>query len=207
MDTNPEPTKPGDAVERASSKARGIANQAGREARAAAERGADVAKRTAEAAAEATRRATEQTEDAVKLGLRVIADVQKPLTDIGIDQGRRMLDVTARMGDAYREAAERTADDVHALIASWENYGRGLQRWQHAWFDLFQQSIGGFDRKRQELLRCNSLEEFAGVQRDIYVDYVNYLLNAGTTLLQLAGQIAQSAAEPLQQRARVSARA
>src|SRR4051794_6386590 len=122
MDTNPEPTKAGEAVERMSSRVQGAANQAGREAGAAAERAADVAKRTAEAAADAARRATEQTEDAVKLGLRVIADVQNPLTDIGIDQGRRMLDVTARMGDAYREAAGRTADDVHALIASWENY-------------------------------------------------------------------------------------
>ena len=207
MADHPEPTKAGDAVERMSSRVQGAANQAGREARLAAERGADVAKRTAEAAAEATRRAAEQTEDAVKLGLRVIAGVQNPLTDVGIDQSRRMLDVTVRLSDAYREATERTADDVHALIASWENYGRGLQRWQHTWFDLLQQSVGRFDRKRQELLRANSVEEFADVQRDMYIDFVNHMLNAGTTLLQLAGQITQSAAEPLQQRARSSARA
>src|SRR5689334_4735987 len=111
MADNPELTKAGDTVERMTSRVQGAANQAGRETRAAAERGADVAKRTAEATAEATQRAAEQTEDAVTLGLRLIAGVRNPLADVGIDLSRRVLDVTVRLSDAYRQAAERTADD------------------------------------------------------------------------------------------------
>jgi hypothetical protein len=134
--------------------------------------------------------------------LRAIAGAQGPLADAGFDQSQRTLEVTTRVTDVYRDAAERAANDLDALIGSWTSLGRGLQRWQHAYFDQLQQFMGSIARRRQELLRSNSPVEFATVQRDLYVDLVKRTLEANATLLQLTGQIAQEAVRPLQERAR-----
>jgi Phasin protein len=100
----------------------------------------------------------------------------------------------------YREAAERAAGDVHALFDSCTSLGRGLQHWQHAYFDYLQQWLESVARKRKDLVQTNSPVQFAEVQRDLYVDLVNHTLKASTALLQLAGQIAQDAVRPLHDR-------
>ena len=41
------------------------------------------------------------------------------------------------------------------------------------------------------------------LQRDLYVEMVNSAITSGSTLLQLAGQVAQDTARPLQERARL----
>ncbi|MBV8867971.1 MAG: hypothetical protein JOY65_00935, partial [Acetobacteraceae bacterium] len=53
------------------------------------------------------------------------------------------------------------------------------------------------------LLRAGSPVEAAQIQRDLYVEMVNSAIASGSTLLQLAGQIAQDTARPLQDRARL----
>ena len=45
----------------------------------------------------------------------------------------------------------------------------------------------------------------AALTRDLYVDFVNHTAKASATLLQLAGQIAQDAVRPLQERAHARA--
>jgi hypothetical protein len=162
---------------------------------------ADATRRTAEAAADATRHAAAQGNEMAMSSLRAIAGVQGPLADAGFDQSQRALDVTTRVTDVYHDAAERAAHDLDALIGSWTSLGRGLQRWQHAYFDQLQQFMGSVARKRQDLLRSNSPVEFASVQRDLYVDLVRRAFEANATLLQLTGQIAQEAVRPLQERA------
>jgi hypothetical protein len=189
------------------------ADQIGQEARQAGEKNAEAARRIAEATADTTRRAAEAAADVTRRAaaqgnevamssLRAIAGAQGPLADVGLDQSQRALEVTTRVTDVYHEAAERAANDLDALIGSWTTLGRGLQRWQHAYFDQLQQFMGSIARKRQDLLRSNSPVEFATVQRDLYVDLVRRAFEANATLLQLTGQIAQEAVRPLQERAR-----
>jgi hypothetical protein len=55
-----------------------------------------------------------------------------------------------------------------------------------------------------DLLRCKSFEEFARVQRDMYVDSLNYSLEATGTLLEAAGTIAQDALKSLHERTRAA---
>jgi hypothetical protein len=189
-----------------------VADQTEQEVRGVAERGADVAKRTAETVADATRRtaevaanttrhAADQGREATVSGLRAIAGFEGPLADAGFEQSRRVVETTAHVTDVYREAAERTAGDVHALFDSWASLGRGLQHWQHAYFDHLQQWGESIARKPQNLIQSKSPVEFAEIQRDVYVDLVSITFRASTTLLQLAGKIAQDAVRPLQERA------
>lgn len=191
-------------------------DQIAQAARQIGEKGADAAKRTvdttadatrraAEVAADATQRAADQGREATIAGLRAIAGVQGPLADAGFEQSRRALEVTSGMTDVYRQAAERAADDVCALFDSWMSLGRGLQQWQQAYVDAVRQSVERLSRKRQDLLQTSSPVQFAEVQRDLYVDFVNSTLRGSTTLLQLTAQIAQEAVRPLQERANTRA--
>lgn len=176
-------------------------------AREAGQKGAEAVQRTGAAAAEVARRAAIQGEEAAALGLRAIAGAQRPIADLGLDQSRRMVEQTARVTEIYRDAAERTSEDVQALMTSLTSLGRGVQNWQHAYLDLLQQGMGRVSQKQQELYRCGSIVEVAAVQRDLYLEGIRNLFTTNTTLLQLAGQIAQDAVRPLQERARTSAAA
>lgn len=218
MPETAESRKPAETSERNQSDARDRsrldagADQVGREARQIGERSVEAAKRTAETTADATRRTPEVAADitrrlfdhgpeAAMTSLRAIAGVQRPLADAGFEQSRRVLETTAHITDVYREGAERAANEAHALFDAWANLGRGLQRYQRTYFELFQQSMGTIARKRQDLLRSNSPVEFAEVQRDLYVDLVRNASTANATLLHLTGQIVQDAVRPLEQRA------
>ena len=158
-------------------------------------------RRTADAAAETAQRATDQGREAIVSGLRAVANAQGPLADAGFEQSRRALEITSRVTDVYRQAAERAADDVHALFDSWMSLGRGLQQWQQAYADALRQSLESVADKRQDLLQSDSPVHFAEAQRDLYVDLVRNTVQASTRLLELAGQIVQDSARPLQQRA------
>jgi hypothetical protein len=157
----------------------------------------DAAQRTAEIA----RNTAERGREAALSGFRAIAGAQAPLADAGFEQSRRALEVTSAVTDVYRQAAERAAGDVRALFDCWANLGRGMQQWQQAYVDAVRGSMESLTRKRQDLVQANSPVQFAEVQRDLYVDFVNHTAKASATLLQLAGQIAQDAVRPLQERA------
>ena len=122
-----------------------------------------------------------------------------------MEQSQRALEITSRVTCVYCQAAEHAAEDVRALFDSWTSLGRGLQQWQQAYYDTVGQSVESIARKQPDFAQINSPVQFAEIQRDLYIDLVNNSLKASTTLLQLAGQIAQNAVRPLQERAHAHA--
>jgi hypothetical protein len=204
--THPEARDP-DSV---GGRLRAVAGQNAQDARNIGERTAEAAARTADTVADVTRdmtqRVADQGREAVRLGLRAVAGAQAPLADVSYDRSRRLVETTARVTDIYHDAAQRTADDVQALVGSFTSLGRGLQQYQHAYLDVLNRSLESVSRKQQDLFRANSPVELAEVQRDIYLDAVNNMLTGSTMLLQIAGQIAQEAVKPLQERARAHGR-
>ena len=166
----------------------------------------DATVRTADAAAEMGQRAAEQGRNVMLLGLRSAAGMNGRFADVSYSRSHHLLGATARALDIYREAGEHTAENVQALITSSISLGRGIQQIQHAYFDLLDRAMQRAKRKPQDLLRAKTLEELAEGQRDLYVDAVNYALEASTTLLQLTARVTQDAMRPLQGRANESAR-
>ncbi len=175
--------------------------------REAGERGASAAGQATDAFSQAARDTAAQGRDVIDAGIRMMTRAQAPLADAGYHQSRRLIESSARVTDAYREAAERSAEDAQALIAACTSIGRGLQQWNHACLDLVSQSVERSAQKRQAFLQCNSVVDLAHVQRDLYLDTIDGLFTSSTTLLQLAGRIAHDALRPLQDRARESQRA
>jgi hypothetical protein len=208
MALTPETKKPAETpapglVDPEGHKVSATANRAGNEAREAGEQGGQAAQHSAEVVGLLASRAIEQGREGVRLSLRTVAEAQRPVAERGYAQGQQAIETAARVSEAYRQAAERTAEDVQALAVSWTHFVRGAQQWQHAYFDMAQRAFQRFGSRPQALLRANSPVEAAQIQRDLYVEAVNSAITSGSTLLQLAGQIAQDIARPLQERARL----
>lgn len=188
------------ASREAAERAGDIFNRATDEASAIGSSIADTMARHAEAAAEMSQRAAEQGSNVMWLGMRTAAGMNSRLADSNYDRGHRVLDVTARALDIYREAAESSAEKVQTLFTSWTHLGRGVQQMQVAYLQLLDRALKDASRKPQDLLRAKSVEEFAQIQRDLYIDSVNNALEATSTLLQLAGRVAQRAMPTAQSR-------
>jgi hypothetical protein len=186
----------GQRVSAAADRAAGAAGEAG-------ERGGQAAQHSAEVVGLLASRALEQGREGVRLGLRTVAEAQRPVAERGYAQGQQAIETAARVSEAYRQAAERTAEDVQALAVSWTHLVRGAQQWQHAYFDMAQRALQRLGGRPQALLRAGSPVEAAQIQRDLYVEAVGSAIVSGSALLQLAGQIAQDTARPLQERARL----
>jgi hypothetical protein len=178
------------------------ADRATDEAQEMGEKGAGLTAQAVNTAAGVAGRAAEQGRETLGRGLRTVAEASIPLAEKSFGEGRRMVEASAHVADVYSKAANDTAEDMQALVASYAQLGQGLQRMQTAYFDLMQRSLARAKRQPQDLLRCKSPVEFAEVQKDLFTDGVAFMMESSTTLLRLAGQVVQGAAGPLEARAR-----
>jgi hypothetical protein len=180
------------------------AHQAADELRDVGDAVAETVVRTADAAVEMGQLVAEQQREVMLLGVRAAAGMNGRLADAGYGRCHHVVGAAARALNICREAGETTAENVQALFSAYVTLGRGMQQMQHAALDLLDRAVDRATHKPQDLLRCKTLEEFAEVQRDLYLDAVNHALESSTTLLtllQLAAQTAQQAMRPLHGRA------
>ena len=168
-------------------------NSTADEARTIGSNAADTMARGAEAAADIAQRSAEQSREVVWLGVRTAAGVHGRLADVSYDRGHRTLGASARALDIYRQAGESAAEKMHALFTTYQQLGRGVQQMQVAYLQMIDRAMQQSTRKPQDLLRAKSIEELAEVQRDLYLDAINHAFEATSTLLQIAGRIAQQA--------------
>ncbi|MBV8071995.1 MAG: hypothetical protein JO270_18950 [Acidobacteriaceae bacterium] len=180
------------------------AEQIGQNVRDIGKKGAEATARTGQGAAELVRQAADQNQCLVQAGWRTMAEAQAPIADVIFQQSQRIMENAARATDVYREASERTSDDVRALVDSFTVLTRGLQNWYRAYLDLTQRSIARVSDKCHDSSRVSSPVDVAEMQRALYVEGVQFLYTSSTTLLQLGGGILQEAVRPLQERSRAT---
>lgn len=178
-----------------------VAHQNVEDLREVGETVADTVVKTTDAAVEIGQRVAEQGQEVMMLGVRAAAGMNGRLAEAGYGRGHRMLGAAARALQVWQEASNTTAENVQALFSTYLTVGQGLQQMQHAYLEMLDRAVDQAAHKPQALLRAKSLEEFAEVQRDLYLDAVNRAVEFSTTLLQIAAQTAQQAMRPLQARA------
>jgi Phasin protein len=181
-------------------RAENVLNRTVDEAGAISSSMADTMARSAEATAEVSQRVAEQGRDAVRLGVHTAGNVNSRFADASYDRNHRVLESTTRALEVYREAAESSAEKVQTLVASWTTLGRGVQQMQLAYLQMLDRTLKGASHKPQDLLRAKSVEEFAAIQRDLYIDTINHVFEANSILLQMAAGVAQEARPALQNR-------
>ncbi len=178
-----------------------VAHQNVEDLREVGETVADTVVKTTDAAVEIGQRVAEQGQEVMMLGVRAAAGMNGRLAEAGYGRGHRMLGAAARALQVWQEASNTTAENVQALFSTYLTVGQGLQQMQHAYLEMLDRAVDQAAHKPQALLRAKSLEEFAEVQRDLYLDAVNRAVESSTTLLQIAAQTAQQAMRPLEARA------
>jgi Phasin protein len=181
-------------------RAENVLNRTVDEAGAISSSMADTMARSAEATAEVSQRVAEQGRDAVRLGVHTAGNVNSRFADASYDRNHRALESTTRALEIYREAAESSAEKVQTLFASWTTLGRGVQQMQLAYLQMLDRTLKGASHKPHDLLRAKSVEEFAAIQRDLYIDTINHVFEANSILLQMAAGVAQEARPALQNR-------
>lgn len=153
---------------------------------------------TAEAVTDVSSKVATQGREVMMQGVRTAADVSGRIADINFGRGHHLVASTAQAMDVYRDAAERSAENVQALFNSYATLGRGIQQMQHAWLEMLDHRIETAAHKPQDLLRCRNIVEVAEVQRDLYLDTLHHVFDASSRLLEMAGRTAQDAVRPLQ---------
>jgi hypothetical protein len=167
-------------------------------AREAAHVMTDTVAETADAATAMSSKVAEQSREVMMMAARTAADVGGRVADISLGRSHRLLNSTAQAMDVYRDASERSAERVNALVSSYMSLGRGLQQMQHAWLEIFDHTLENAVHKPQDMLRCRNLVELAEVQRDLYLDTISHAVESSSRLLELATRTAQDAVRPLQ---------
>ncbi len=158
--------------------------------------GETMANKTSETA----QRTIEHGRETAQRSIDAIASAQAPLADMRQEGTRKFAENAEKVTAVYRDAAERSADDIKALVGAYSNIGRGLQGYQHAYLDDLRQSMQTMTSKWQALFRAQTPVAFAETQRDIYFESLTGMISGTTKLLELMGKISQDASKPLQQR-------
>ncbi len=156
-----------------------------------------VTDRAVEAGERMTETAAAQDRDSMLMGARAAADLSGKVGDISFGRSHHMMSSAAHAMDIYRDAAERSAGRVQALMASAMTLGRGMTSIQHAWLEMADHTMETAVHKPQDLFRCKTMIELAEVQRDLYLDAINHAFESTSRLLEMAGRTAQDAVRPL----------
>lgn len=175
----------------------GAAEATADRARQATETLTDNVSEAADTAASASLKTAATGRDTMLMGARTAAGVTGKVADISFNRSRDMVASSAQAMDIYTGAAERTAERVQALMSSGLTLSRGMQKMQHAWLEMVDQTMERAAHRPQDLLRCKTLVEVAEVQRDLYTDAVNHAFETSSRLLELAASVAQDAVRPL----------
>lgn len=183
----------GEALERGET----IAQEAAEEFRGMGESVADTVAKTADAAVKMSQRVVEQGREVIMLGMCAAAGMNGRLAEVGCGSSHRALGSAARALQIWHAAGDSSAENLQALFSSYLRLGHGLQHMQHVWLDMLDRAMDEASRAPQDLLRCKSPEQFAEVQRNLYLGAVNRAVESSSTLLQLAVQTAQQAMRPL----------
>mgnify|MGYP002622413268 CR=1 FL=1 len=159
----------------------------------AADADAAVTGRGVHTLVDAARRAADQDQERLRAAAGTIADFAN---------ADRALEATARITGLYCRTMQDTTEDMQALMACCSNVGQGIQQMQQTWFEVLRRSIEQARHQPQDLLRCRTPEEFAQVQRDLYLDSVAMMLDSSMAMLRATGDMVSKAMKPLEGRAR-----
>jgi hemerythrin superfamily protein len=151
--------------------------------------GEEMPERAAEGAAAAFR----QGADVAAAGARRLTqDLAKQA-----ERGNRAMLVAAEI---YSETAQLTAEDLQAIATCSTIAAGGMTDMRQAWMEWLSRSLRAGARASQELLRCTTLEQFAGVQRDFLKESLENLMEGSAQILRISGRISEDARRPIEDR-------
>jgi hypothetical protein len=112
-------------------------------------------------------------------------------------------EATDRVADATTRAtdeADRAARDLSGAFAnSYSVFADGIQELQHGYWRIVQQSVDIAATAPAEMMRCRSLTELSELQREIFHKYLDRVVDANRTLMDVSARVAGNVTKPLQE--------
>ena len=112
----------------------------------------------------------------------------KETVDAAADTARRATDETVRA----------TRDLGGAFANSYGVFADGIRELQHGYWRIVQNSFDIAASAPAEMMRCRSLTELSELQRGIFSKYLDGVVDANRTLIDVSARVAEKAARPLQ---------
>lgn len=148
---------------------------------------------------EALQAATE-TEATLRRGVAAAAEgahrTFEEVRDHGERAGRAVLAAT----EIYGDTAQLTAQDLQAIATCSTIAVGGMNEMRQAWVDWLNRTLRMSARASQELLRCTTLEQLAGVHRAFLQESLDNLLEGSAEMLRISSRISESACRPIEDR-------
>jgi len=95
------------------------------------------------------------------------------------------------------EAVHATRDLTGAFATSYGVFADGIQELQHGYWRIVQNSFNIATSAPAEMMRCRNLTELSELQREIFSKYLDGVVDANKTLIDVSARVAETAAKPL----------
>jgi hypothetical protein len=111
---------------------------------------------------------------------------------------KETVDRTADAASRTTREATRTAHDLSGAFAkSYGVFADGIQQLQHGYWRIVQQSVDIAASAPAEILKCRNLSELSLLQREIFHKYLDGVVDANRTLMDVSTRVAENAVRPL----------
>ncbi len=100
----------------------------------------------------------------------------------------------------YGETAQITAQEMQTIATCSSIAAGGLGEMRQAWMDWVNRGLRAGARASQELMRCTTIEQLAGIQRDFLKESLENLLEGSAQMLRISSRISEDAARPMEDR-------
>jgi phasin family protein len=98
-----------------------------------------------------------------------------------------------------REAIRTARDLSGAFASSYGVFADGIQQLQHGYWRIVQKSVDLAASAPAEMMKCRNLTELSELQRDIFQKYLDGVVDANRTLMDVSTRVAENAVRPLQE--------
>jgi hypothetical protein len=142
--------------------------------------------------------ATQQAQKDTDAALEHVAGAMHESTANGRQAAKETVAAVADTTQRAADEAARTARDLSgAFASSYGIFADGIQELQHGYWRIVQQSVDIAATAPAEMMRCRSLTELSELQRDIFHRYLDGVVDANRTLMDVSARVAGNAVKPL----------
>lgn len=146
----------------------------------------------------ATERAAERTVTALRHGAETAAEGARHAMESVSEQAGRSGRAMMAAAEIYGETAQLTAEDFQAIATCSNVAAGGMSELRQAWMEWLGRGLRTSARASQELMRCTTIEQLAGVQRNFLKESFENLLEGSAQMLRISSRISEDARRPIE---------
>lgn len=144
--------------------------------------------------------ASTETEAMLRRGMAAAAEGTHRTMQEASDHSARTGRTVLAAAEIFGDTAQLTTQDLQAMATCSTIALGGMSEMRQAWVDWLNRTLRTNARASQELLRCTTLEQAAGVHRAFLQESLDNLLEGSAEMLRISSRISEDACRPIEDR-------